>query len=493
MKKKIEKRLALLFLAFCFSLVLSACQQEEAPSSLAIRGDVAETIEVDAIWSVASKTTVEWNEEKVEGVALEALAGDAVLYEKVDWILVAADGFMVRLDGDTIADTFLGYDAERQWFYMSEKHPVNSRVKHIEEIIVVKDEEEAPVYEAGINLILAGENHPFSRGELLAMDYQVVVQTDGFSRSGEIAIEVMKQKRLIPIRDLTEIPDQQALLMSRTGEIRYQSVQDGALELENERVHYRGKESSESMRDLVGIILDPPAGSNMDTYYDAKYYLEHEVPSLVIFLDGFSYEEYQAMCEKHPDYYLSGLPEFDRATSVYHPVTNAGFAAMVTGQPPSVNGVHDRSVRELQCPSIFDKAEELGMDTLLVEGEIKILSLPGKTILNLDQNQNGTSDDEIFETAMAQLDSKTYAYTMVHFHSIDDAGHKSGPEGELTWTRIKEVDGYVRELVENWDGSVIITADHGMHREGDGGSHGVFCAEDLTVPYLTLQGGKANE
>ena len=493
MKKKTEKRFALLFLAFCISIGLAGCQQAETLTPLAIKGDVIEIIEIDALWPDMEKSTVEWNEEKVKAVSLQALVGDAALYEKNDWILVADDGFMVRLDGDTIIDTYLAYDAERQWFYMSKKHPVNSRVKRIKEIILVKDEDEAPLFDTGINLIKGGENYHFSMGELLAKDYQVLVQTDGISRLGDISIEVMKQKRILPLADLTEIPETRALLTSRSGEMRYQSVRDGALELENGAIHYRGKDSSESMRDLVGIFLDPPKGSNMDAYYDAKYYLEHGTPVLVLFLDGFSYEEYREMCADHPDFYLTSLPEFEPATSVYHPVTNAGFAAMVTGEPPSVNGVHDRSVRELECVSIFDEAKELGVETLLVEGEIKILSLPGKTVLNLDQNQNGTSDDEIFETAMTQLDSETYGYTMVHFHSIDDAGHKSGPEGDLTWQRIEEVDGYVQELVESWGGSVIITADHGMHREGDGGSHGVFRAEDLTVPYLTLQGGKANE
>jgi predicted AlkP superfamily pyrophosphatase or phosphodiesterase len=133
------------------------------------------------------------------------------------------------------------------------------------------------------------------------------------------------------------------------------------------------------------------------------------------------------------------------------------------------------------------------LETLLIEGEIKILDLPGQTILNLDLNENGTSDDEIFQTALERLDADKYAYSMVHFHSIDDAGHISGPQGDLTRERIQAVDEYVGQLVENWPGPVIITADHGMHQEGETGSHWNFRAEDVTIPYLIVQGGESNE
>jgi predicted AlkP superfamily pyrophosphatase or phosphodiesterase len=137
----------------------------------------------------------------------------------------------------------------------------------------------------------------------------------------------------------------------------YESVKGGMLELENGGVNFRRPDSNEVIRDIVGIMLDPPFVSNMDAFYDALYYMENEKPVLVIFLDGFSYDQYQALCLNHPDSYLAGLPAFKRATSVYRPVTNAGFAAMVTGQPPAVNGIHDRSGRELACDSIFDLAK----------------------------------------------------------------------------------------------------------------------------------------
>ncbi len=493
MKRKNEKRFAILFLVVGILLVFSGCQQAETLAPLEIKGDVTETIEVHEVWPSLEKIKVEWNKEKVEAVEVKGLVEDFALYRHYDWMLVAEDGFMVRIGGESVDDTYLSYSEDKQWYYISEKHPVNSRVKRIKEIILIKDESEDLVYDTGLTLIIEGENHHFSTGELLARDHRIVMQTDGVSRSGDISIEVMKQKRVIPLSDLLDSVDRQVLLMSHSGEIRYESALDGSIELENGEIHYRGLDSNTSMRNLLGIIVDPPKASIMDAYHDAKYYLEHQVPVLMIFLDGFSYAEYQDLVKMHPDYYLASLPEFAMATSVYKPVTNAGFAAMITGQSPAVNGVHDRSVRELECATIFDDVSERGEKSLLVEGELKILNIAGETLLNLDQNQNGTSDDEIFTTAMERLDSQKYAYTMVHFHSIDDAGHMSGPQGELTWERIEAVDGYVRDLVEMWDGQVIITADHGMHAEEEGGTHGEFRAEDLIVPYLVMQGGKDEE
>jgi hypothetical protein len=58
----------------------------------------------------------------------------------------------------------------------------------------------------------------------------------------------------------------------------------------------------------------------------------------------------------------------------------------------------------------------------------------------------------------------------------------------------------VKALAESWlstlapreSGRVIITADHGLHETGHPdrlGDHGIFCGEDMLVPYILIGGG----
>ena len=65
-----------------------------------------------------------------------------------------------------------------------------------------------------------------------------------------------------------------------------------------------------------------------------------------------------------------------------------------------------------------------------------------------------------------------------------DSGHGFGPEALETMNYIKQIDGYTQELSSIWNGPIILTADHGMHKFEDGGSHGSCIQEDMLVPYF---------
>ena len=489
-KERSEKRIALLFLAFCLILLLAGCRQEATVQPLLLKGDVWEEVKLQDVWQSQEREKIEWNDQEIEGIPLESLAREARIYTDNDWLLVAEDGFMVRLNGKTVEGTYLSYSDESQWFYVSKKHPVNSRIKRIKELVLVKAEEAEANFETGFTLIEGKDNRHFSYGQLYTRDYEVLQVVEGVSRLEDISIDVMKQKRVLRISQLASVKPDQVLMMNHAGQVIYRTISDGYLELENGQVHYRSLDGSEVVRDLYGIMVNPPAHSVMDAYYDAVHYMDREITVLTLFLDGFSYWEYLSLSDRIPEAYLAQLPAAKQATTIYKPVTNAGFAAMITGQPPAVNGIYDRSYRELKAPTVFDYALEKGGESLLVEGEVKILSTTCPIMLHMDENQNGTSDDEIFKSAIETLTDPSLLYAMVHFHSIDDAGHVSGPEGALTWERIEMIDGYVEELVEAWPGMVIITADHGMHAVGAEGSHGDFRSEDLTIPYWIVQGGK---
>ena len=221
-----------------------------------------------------------------------------------------------------------------------------------------------------------------------------------------------------------------------------------------------------------------------NAYYDAKDYLDNDKKIMVVLLDGFGYNEYKLAKQKG---YIPFLSQYFKnpALSVYKPVTNAGFAAIITGQTPFVNGVHDRSVREMKVESIFGYAIKKEMKSILLEGNIKILNTEIEPELHLDRNKDSDTDDEMFESAINAA-KEDYDLIFIHFHGIDDRGHTYGPESQVTMDYIKKVDEYIKKISEVWGKSIILTADHGMHNIENGGSHGECRMEDMIVPYFEI-------
>lgn len=274
------------------------------------------------------------------------------------------------------------------------------------------------------------------------------------------------------------------IVMGNNGD--YSLISSGDyFKLEEDCIDLMSEDNELKVYDAKGIYIDALQTSNMDVYKDTINYIEKGNKVMFVFLDGFSYGQYEYCKDNNLIPYMS---QFDAtmASSVYKPVTNAGFAAMITGVPPMKNGVYCRKQNELKTQSIFGKLKKMGKKSALIEADKKILNTEIQPILNIDKNKDGTIDDEIFECAKTKL-KDDFDFLLVHFHAIDDMGHNFGDTGEQTLECIKIHDEYVRKLVESFEGKVIITSDHGMHKTKDGGSHGDFRYEDLIVPYIVVE------
>ncbi len=235
-------------------------------------------------------------------------------------------------------------------------------------------------------------------------------------------------------------------------------------------------------KDIVGIYLAEDYYSITDSYYDARTYLDNSEKVMLVLLDGFSLGQYKLAEERGT---LSFLNQHfkNEALSVFTPVTNAGFAAMITGQTPDINGIHNRNFRTMKVDSIFDYAIKNQKKTALLEADIKILNSEIEPILHIDTNNDGDIDDEIYETAK-KIASEDYDFIFIHFHGIDDRGHSYGPKDKRTMDYIVTIDGYLEEISNIWKGPIILTADHGMHETDYGGNHGICINEDMVVPYF---------
>lgn len=459
----IRKFLGLMLLAG----LLTGCQREVATEPFEVKGDI-ET------WTIIEDTTKPLD-------TMELINALTPLYGTFDLVISSRDGFSIRLSGDTIDNTSLKYSPSTGWMFVSEHHPVNSRVKWISEVIVVKKKQEEPNFSAGLNIIRDDQNIHKSLGELLSMEYGMRFHIDGTTEQEGNSIDVMKKVRFFPLKTWIEEDYDWLLVMDGSGEHHYIREGDYSIEMQNRQLNLRGVHGQE-IEDVVGVIVDPPAQTVMDNYYDAMNYIEKGIPVLTIFIDGFAFEQWEQVKEEYPSLYIS-KQKFSKASTVYTPVTNAGFAAMISGQVPKQTGIMDRSVRRPACDTIYNQVEE----GVLIDGLVKILDVPCKLYLENDEDDDGYTDEEVYVKA---LDIPSEKYMLVHFNGVDEAGHDYGPYDEKTINKIIEVDGYVEELANRWPGKVIILADHGMHKTSEGGDHGEFRVEDMFIPYLIIDGGQ---
>jgi hypothetical protein len=279
----------------------------------------------------------------------------------------------------------------------------------------------------------------------------------------------------ISINEITNDKFSKAVVILNTGEI----IQTPAeFYIKNNKVTADG----EIVENAVGVYLTDNYQSITNAYYDMKEYLDKDEKVMTVLLDGFSYNQFKRANEENAITFLSKYFQYP-ALSVYTPVTNAGFAAIITGQTPDVNGVHDRSNRRMKVNSIFKYALDKNKSCILLEGDIKILNTEIEPELHTDINKNNEIDDEIYESALNAV-NEDYDLIFIHFHGIDDRGHSFGPYSREAMDYIKTIDKYVKDLSEEWEGAIILVPDHGMHETAEGGGHGICRQSDMVVPYF---------
>lgn len=416
---------------------------------------------------------IEENDRKIKGVKLlDIVSRTNLLSENNDILLVRIDGSISKIEASDLENYYISLTSENGWEAVHCNNPASSNVKHLKEIVVMATDNRMDI---GMNIINSEKNiKNITVGELYA----------------NTSTTVDTQRKTIRLEEIVEEKIEKALVMGALGEIKY-IEEDGYFEANGNAIDYVHKDGEKRIEDVKGVIINPPINSITDSYYDMSHYLEEE-NVLFFLLDGFGYHQYKYAIENGYLHFLGKQPEATKALSVYKPVTNAGLAAIITGKFPAENGVHSRKQRELQVDSIFKVAEDLDRKAIYIEGDIGILNTEIEPVLNIDNDGDGFTDDEVFKSAFNAID-KDYNLVFAHFHGIDDSGHTHGDLSSETMEVITKIDKYVEELVSNWSGKVIITADHGMHSTEDGGDHGQFRYEDMIVPYMIIGGGNPLE
>ncbi|KQC07653.1 MAG: hypothetical protein APR54_05765 [Candidatus Cloacimonas sp. SDB] len=115
---------------------------------------------------------------------------------------------------------------------------------------------------------------------------------------------------------------------------------------------------------------------------------------------------------------------------------------------------------------------------LIIEADRQFYPSPLQHILHTDLNNNGSIDDEIYETAKNYL-THDLDFLLVHFHSLDDVGHATGAYSRARIETFARLENYIEELTKAWQGEVYLFSDHGMHTESNTGRHYLGNDEDM--------------
>lgn len=409
--------------------------------------------------------------------------------DQYDIVLIGEDGLLASIPGTMLEDCYIALTEDNGWEAVNDNHPISSNIKRIKEILVVSKEN---TWEYGLNIISQDQNLAnITPGQMYQKTIKLNPNFEGKSsvKKGRHTYEtsVYTMRRIFQLKDVIEnVMIEKILLMGQGGDYLYDDG-NGHFELKDNSFNYYCADGKYSIQNVVGALIKPPAETVMDTYYDTLHYMNQGEKVMILYLDGFGYHQYKHATENGYAPFIKGLPKAKIANTVFQSVTNAGFAAMITGKSPLENGIYSRKQKSLKVPSFFETLKTLNKTALLIEGNIGIINTEVAPILCVDKNEDGTIDDEIFETAVEKI-GKDVDLLLVHFHSIDDSGHTYGDLSPKTLQRIQVIDGYIEKLMSNWTGKVIITTDHGMHANQEGGGHGNFRCEDMIIPYILTQG-----
>jgi hypothetical protein len=460
-------------------------------SSVFIRGDVFRVIELEEeiLKQYGNKSDGNGNTGLISLEEMLSMAGPASADFSV--YIIASDGRIAALQGDQLQGSYIGWGSQNGWEAFNPSHPVSSNIKGIREMVVALEERQD---DFGLNIISMEENiTSITPGNAyLSAARDLGSGGTSFKGSGDEKLEAsaFQERYMIRLEELTDTRPETMVIMGSEGEYLFlKGIKSIAFEVEDNRFAFNGTSAEDSIDDLKGVVLDPAAASIMDVYHDTLGFTGNGISVLLIITDGMGYHQYEYAVDNGYAPFMGSIPRAVKALSVYQPVTNAGLAAMFTGRPPAENGIYSRKQRILQVPDIFGELMDNGRKSVLIEGDIQVIKTEPEAWLNSDSDSDGTIDDEIFETAMENLDQGADLMA-VHFHSIDDSGHDSGGLSPETMERIKIIDSYISQLVSGWQGKVIITSDHGMHSTSGGGDHGQFRYEDMAVPYMIIDGGK---
>ncbi|WKY47089.1 alkaline phosphatase family protein [Eubacteriaceae bacterium ES3] len=475
------KRWAQILLAVLFiSTLLSGCQYQplgiELEYSFEVLGDIEAPLTVNKILDYPIQKVTK-DGQNYTAIALEDVIAQAKpRADEYDLLFIGQDGLSSKISGQDLSDCYISYSSQYDWEIITENHPISSQVKNLRNIVVITTDLDSD--EMAIGIEDQSGFRSTTVGNLFLQGYFEKRVFEGQSEINNQEVTVYTTHRMILPTDLLTF-EKEIVVFGQDGSSCFDKVTDESyFEITDTALSYTASDKT-VIEDVVGVLSDPPLFSITDVASDTAYQLEKGNNVLVIELDGLGWEMFNAAQEKNMLPFMSTLP-VQKALVVYPPISPVGLAAMLTGENPDINGVHDRETMDFNGQDIFEKAIQMGKSPAYIEGDTKMLNTSVEPVLSVTEE---IQDGNVFKNTQTAIgENKELIFT--HFHSIDDDATTYGPYSQENFEQILQIDQMVETLVESFSGTVIITADHGLHEIEGGGTHGRICYEDMLVPYI---------
>ncbi len=238
----------------------------------------------------------------------------------------------------------------------------------------------------------------------------------------------------------------------------------------------------EEKRVIKAIWEDPPQHYGLEIH-DLLLESVSRGRTLAIFIDALGYRLWAYASEKG---YTATFPDIEPEPMrvVYPPQTIYNYYAFGTGELLTAD--------EQERKELFTDLAESNIRGLIVEGEMQVYPSPLEQILHPRRRGEENIDQQIFQSSLQAISE--YDFLFVHFHDVDDNGHRYGPYSEQVLEAIERIGNYVTSLANEWEGEIFIFSDHGMHQYIDResgeyhGTHYTASAEDIIGIFARLTG-----
>jgi hypothetical protein len=213
--------------------------------------------------------------------------------------------------------------------------------------------------------------------------------------------------------------------------------------------------------------------------------------SVMILLDGLQYNKLMAFVETGDlPFFQQHINDIQIGLTVYPPISTSATAALLTSTPPLKNGVFGYGYRSTELTTLFDLAVQSGKSVIAIEGDSLPFNLRNAEVtLSGDRDGNGFSDDNVCQNSLDVIETGMPDLLYIHFHDIDNMGHKYGPDSPEYAQALISVDRYLANIYTKLPDNTMIAifADHGMHTTEEGGNHGTLTAQDMIIPILFIK------
>jgi hypothetical protein len=213
---------------------------------------------------------------------------------------------------------------------------------------------------------------------------------------------------------------------------------------------------------------------------------------VLILVDGLQYQKLQSLISDGKLSFFGEIDEFHRGLTVYPSITTSSTAALLTSAPPHINGVYGYGYRSTEMKTLFDHANEHGRSVTAVEGPSLAFALRNaNVILSGDRDGDGHTDDNVLANSLEVITTSMPDILFIHFHDVDDEGHRYGPESPEYESAIIRVENYLTLIFQALPSNTFIAifADHGMQNDlsGTGGNHGQLTQSAMIIPIMFLE------